>query len=252
VITARDLEIVDWLARVGAAEPGQVMARFGMGRTVAYRRLAVLCGAGLVARARLLHGQPGLLVATSTGLRTVGLSPLGAVRLSPASVAHWVASTQVALALEALHGQGRVATVRELRLVESEAGRLLASARIAATTVHRPDLVIWGQAGVGRAGGMAVEVELSEKAPRRLEAILRAWRRASATGVVSGVRYYCSDRAHRAVLRAVERTATAGQVSVARIHDLASPDVREPDDGPAPGRLDRSAAITERGWGGVP
>lgn len=228
------------------------MARFGMGRTVAYRRLAVLCGAGLVARARLLHGQPGLLVATSTGLRAVGLSPLGVVRVSPASVAHWVASTQVALMLEASHGQGRVATVRELRLLESAAGRLIATARIGQTRVHRPDLVVWGHAGVGRAGGVAVEVELSEKAPRRLEAILRAWRRASATGVVSGVRYYCSDRAHRAVVRAVERTATAGQVSIARIDGIAGPDVGEPDGGPARGRPDGSATITPRGWGRVP
>jgi hypothetical protein len=249
VITARDLEVLDWLARVGAAEPGQVMARFGMGRTVAYRRLAVLCGASLVARTRLLHGRPGLLVATTVGLRAAGLSALGPARVSPASVAHWVASTHVALALEAAHGRGRVATVRELRLAESEVGRLIASARIGATKMHRPDLVVWGDSGVGRVGGVAVEVELSEKAPRRLEAILRAWRRATATGVVSGVHYYCSARVYGGVVRAVERTATVGQVSVARIDGLWTADVAVPMAVVGGQGFDGPAAVATNGRG---
>jgi hypothetical protein len=54
VITNRDRDIVDWIARVGAVEPAHVMFRFKMGRTVTYRRLAALEAAGLVERVRVV------------------------------------------------------------------------------------------------------------------------------------------------------------------------------------------------------
>ena len=60
--------------------------------------------------------------------------------------------------------------------------------------LHRPDLAV-----LGEAGPIAVEVELTPKAPRRLEAIIRAWRRAS---WVAEVRYLCAPGATR---RALER-----------------------------------------------
>ena len=77
MITNRDRDIVDWIARVGAVEPVHVMFRFKMGRTVTYRRLAALEAADLVERVRLLHGQPGLIVATKAGLRLCGLLARG-------------------------------------------------------------------------------------------------------------------------------------------------------------------------------
>lgn len=60
MITNRDRDVVEWIARTGAVEPSQVMYLFEMGRTVAYRRLAALHTAGLLERARLLHGQPAI------------------------------------------------------------------------------------------------------------------------------------------------------------------------------------------------
>lgn len=39
LLTARDRELVGWIGRFGAVEAEQVMGRFGMGRTAAYRRL---------------------------------------------------------------------------------------------------------------------------------------------------------------------------------------------------------------------
>jgi hypothetical protein len=214
LITNRDIEIVDWIGRVGAADPVHVMARFRTGRTVTYRRLAALEAAGLVERSRLLHAQSGLTVATRAGLRLCGLEDLGVARVSAASVAHWRASTTVAVLLERRHGLGSVGGVREIRAAERAIGREVATAQVGATS-HLPDLVVWGSAGPGLAGGMAVEVELTAKAPRRLEQIVRGWRRAVSQGVVSRVLYVCSPEALRAVDRAIGATEAQQQVRTA-------------------------------------
>ena len=58
MVTDRDRAIVRWVAVIGAASAPDVMARFCVGRTVAYRRLAALVEHGLLARSRLVYGQP--------------------------------------------------------------------------------------------------------------------------------------------------------------------------------------------------
>jgi hypothetical protein len=214
MVTSRDTEVVGWIARVGAADPGHVMARFGMGRTVTYRRLAALEAAGLIERSRLLYGQSGLTVATRAGLRLCGLEDLGVARVSAASVAHWQASTTVAVLLERRHGNGTVGGVREIRAAERASGRLVATCEVG-VSAHLPDLVVWGPAGAGEAGGLAVEVELTAKAPRRLEQIVRGWRRAVSQGVVRRVLYVCSPEALRAVERAIASTDAHQQVRTA-------------------------------------
>jgi hypothetical protein len=214
MVTSRDTEVVDWIGRVGAADPGHVMARFEMGRTVTYRRLAALEAAGLIERSRLLHGQSGLTVATRAGLRLCGLEDLGVARISAASVAHWQASTTIAVLLERRHGPGSVGGVREIRAAARAIGREVAAVQVGATW-HLPDLVVWGPAGPGLPGGMAVEVELTAKAPRRLEQIVRGWRRAVSQGVTSPVLYVCSPEALRAVARAVAATEAQQQVRTA-------------------------------------
>jgi hypothetical protein len=219
VITNRDMEVVDWIARIGAVEPGQVMYRFTMGRTVAYRRLAALEAAGLVERARLLHGQPGLLVATKAGLRLCDQEHLGVVRVSAGAAAHWQASTLIGVLLEDQHGRDRVGSVREIRAAERDTRSNVASAE-SGTSTHLPDLVIWATGAVGLPGGVAVEVELTVKAPMRLRAILSAWRRAIDRGVVTKVIYVCTPAAHRAVVRAVRETATERYVALAEMPAL--------------------------------
>jgi hypothetical protein len=214
VITSRDTDVVDWIGRLGAADPGHVMARFGMGRTVTYRRLAALEAAGLIERSRLLYGQSGLTVATRAGLRLCGLEDLGVARVSAASVAHWQASTTVAVLLERRHGPGSVGGVREIRAAERATGREVATAQVGSSS-HLPDLVVWGPAGPGLPGGVGVEVELTVKAPRRLEQIVRGWRRAVSQGVTSRVLYVCSPEALRAVERAIAATEAHEQVRTA-------------------------------------
>jgi hypothetical protein len=117
--------------------------------------------------------------------------------------------------LERDHGPRAVISAAELRFEEGLAGRPIASASLGERPnghpqLHRPDLAI-----VGTERPIAVEVELTPKAPERLYRIVRAWRRAS---WVSEVRYFCSPGlTRRAVERAIERSHAHERV---RIFDL--------------------------------
>jgi hypothetical protein len=214
VLTVRDGELVEWLGRLGAAGVEHVMARFGMGRTVAYRRLAACVEAGVVERARLVHGEPSLYLATRLGLAYVGLSQLEVCRVSVASVSHWRACADVALQLA---GEGRVRSVRELRVAERDAGRPIASAIIGElpggrAKLHRPDLVLRAPDG----STIAVEVELAVKGATRLEQILRGY---AHNRELTRVRYYASPQAARAVRRASRLARTTDLVEVRRLAD---------------------------------
>jgi hypothetical protein len=207
VITNRDRDVVDWIARIGAVQPEHVMFRFRMGRTVTYRRLAAMESAGLVERFRLLHGQPALIVATMAGLRFCGLEHLGVAKVSAGAAAHWQASTTTAVLFERHGGLDSVGGVREIRAAQRATGRPVASAKLGVGS-HLPDLVSWGPQGAGQPGGLAIEVELTVKAPERLRKILNAWSSAAARGTVSAVAYACTPEASRAVTRAIEATYT--------------------------------------------
>jgi len=109
----------------------------------------------------------------------------------------------VALLLEAEFGRGPIRSEREIRAVERELGRPLASASLGVSgegeRFHRADLAVLRGDSV-----VAVEVELTPKAPRRLEQIVRAWRRARS---IESIRYYVPAGAtSRAVERAIART----------------------------------------------
>lgn len=199
---ARDLEIVTWVARMGAVTIEQVRTRFVLGRTVAYRRVAACAEAGLLERVDLLRGQPALIRASRRGLRFSGTG-LGTAQAPPELVGHWIACADVALLLEAEFGRDGIRSEREIRAIERELGRRVASASLGDTgegeRFHRADLAVLRGDSV-----IAVEVELTPKAPRRLEQIVRAWRRERS---IESIRYYVPEGAtSRAVERAIART----------------------------------------------
>ena len=76
MVTDRDQSVVQWVAVIGAVSAQDVMARFGVGRTVGYRRLRALVDHGLLTRARLVYGQPALYVPSRVGVRTRALRQL--------------------------------------------------------------------------------------------------------------------------------------------------------------------------------
>lgn len=210
----RDRELVRFVGRHGAVSIGHVMAALGVGQTMAYRRVADCIERGLLERLPLVRSEPSLLRATREGLRFAGLGLPVAV-VAPGSVEHWLRCASVGLELEADYGPEHVLSERELRLAERIESQAIASARVGelpsgAPRLHRPDLaVLAGERPV------AIEVELSPKAPRRLERLIRAWRRAS---WVAEVRYLCAPGpARRAVERAIHKTRAEGRVRIEEV-----------------------------------
>lgn len=208
--SGRDWELVHYVGRHGAVAMGHVIAGLQLGRTAAYRLVAACIEGGLIERLDLLRGEPALLRATREGLRYVGLG-LDVARVSPGSVPHWLACATVALQLRAA-GAPRLMTAREIRLEERIAGRAIASAKLGhhargTPRLHRPDLAVWNGSKP-----IAIEVELTPKAPARLAAIVRGWRRAE---WVEGITYFCAPGPTRgAVERAVDKTRAGNRVRV--------------------------------------
>jgi hypothetical protein len=216
--TNRDHQIVAWLAEVGAAGAEHVGARFGMGRSWTYRRLQLLVADGLLAERRLLHQQAGLYVATAEGLRWTGLERLGVFRVGAGGFRHAREVARVAAELPRLGARGLLSE-RTLRAAENDAGELIASASLGSlpggrVALHRPDLALRSESGEM----MAIEVELSVKAPRRLEAICRGYARARH---LRAVVYLATPAAGRAVGRAVAATRAQDKVRVYALDELA-------------------------------
>ena len=166
-----------WIARMGAVELGHVRRRWDVGRSVSYALVQRLVEAGLVERVATLPGDSTLLRATKQGIRYAGLG-LPAAKIGPGQVDHWICCADVALWAEARWGRGSVISERELRWQELEAGRPIGSAVVGELPggrpmLHRPDLLV-----TDNESSVAIEVELTLKAPRRLEHIVRCWRRA--------------------------------------------------------------------------
>ncbi len=173
----REREIVRWVARLGAVSVGHVGSRFGVGRSVAYELVRRLVAGGLLERTPTLAGDPTLISATASGVAYAGLGlPPATIRIG--EVDHWLACADVAIDFERRHGPESVLTDRELRFREQLTGRPIASAKLGETRnsywrVHHPDLAV-----VESERTTAYEVELTPKSRRRLETIIRAWRRA--------------------------------------------------------------------------
>jgi hypothetical protein len=230
--TNRDAEIVDWVGRIGAAGAQHIQSRFQMGRSCVYHRLNQLVAGGLLEQHQLLHRQPGLYVATAEGLRWRGLQRLGTHRVTPGGFEHaWQVAT-VAVALHCVLPGSTLLSDREIRDHESDDGQLVASARLGdlpggRVALHRPDLALVSNGG----RVVALEVELSVKASRRLQAICRGWARARH---INHVYYLAAPAAAKAVARAVAHTRAGDRITVLPLEDvgrLAAAETGEANDG---------------------
>jgi hypothetical protein len=212
--TRERVELVRWISRMGAASDQAIARRERITLASARARLTGAQRSGWLARRRPLYGQPSLYFATAAGMNAAGESGLGRCRVSAANAAHLIACAHVAAELESRFREYIVRSERELRRAEQELGVPLASARIGRASAerswHRPDLVLWPRGP--RAGlPVAVEVELTVKAPARLVEICRGWARARC---VAGVLYLASPAVERPLRRASERARSGGKVVV--------------------------------------
>jgi hypothetical protein len=181
-----------------------------------YRRLRALVDHGLLTRARLVYGQPAQYVATREGRAWAGMPHVEPARVGVATTRHWALCARLAVILER---RERVDVWGEprLRAAELEAHRPIASAAMGnlpdgRPRLRRPDLVLFPP----ETAPVAVEVELSVKAARRLAAICRAWARCR---IVSEVRYYAPPRVARAVLRAVSSVHASDAIRVLSLEE---------------------------------
>ena len=194
-ITERDLEVLEFVARFGMV-PREVVGLWARtGRAVTAARERRLRVAGLIEVWPGVGGSGRLVLCQRSGLQAVGRDELSTPRFSPAAVHHSAVVARVAAQLErAGHG---VLSEREILARERAEAKRIYSAQRGEGGYHRPDLVLMGEPDD------AIEVELTAKAARRLDELLRAWRRAVACKQFGCVRYLCSPRALPYVERAL-------------------------------------------------
>jgi DNA-binding transcriptional ArsR family regulator len=218
------LATLEWTARVGAVTADALAELRGASLASARAHLGSLTRAGLLARRRLLVGEPSLYTVTGAGLRRVEAPWSDPRRVSIANAPHTFACARAAAALQRGYPDHVLIGERELRHRERVARTPLASAALIALPglpqLHRPDLVLWPIAP-GRLP-VAVEIELTVKAPRRLAEICRAW---DATSGVAGVLYLAPPSVRRALARAIALTG-AERIVVLSLDSLAPIDAR--------------------------
>jgi hypothetical protein len=214
--------ILEWTARMGAVTAEAVADHLGIAVGVARGRLLAGVREGQVSYHHLLTGRPALYTLTAAGVRVCGVPGLDPCRVSVANARHLIECARAAAALERCYPDYRVAGERELRRDECECRHELASARLGAgdeAPLHRPDLVLWPQGDASELP-VAVEVELTVKAPARLEGICRAWARCRC---VAGVLYLTSPGVEQALARAIERSQAGDRLVTVALAALPAP-----------------------------
>jgi hypothetical protein len=218
--------LIRWVAGLGAVTAESLAEHLGVSVASARGRLGAAEGERLLERHRPLMGRPALYTVTRAGLRKAGVRGLDPCKVSASNALHLIECARVAAALERCYPDHRVQGERELRSEEHECRRALASVELGVGTRsdrselgpprHRPDLVLWP---ADTTGGLpvAVEVELTVKAPERLATICLAWARARC---VAGVLYLAPPEVERAVQRAIDRAHAHERVVVVPLEAL--------------------------------
>ncbi len=225
--------IIRWTARMGAVTADALAYRQGISVASARARLLGAERARLLSRQRPLTGQPALYTITPAGRRACGLEGLDPCRVSASNALHSIVCAEAAAGLERCYPDHQVLGERELRRDERACGRPLASATVGVAErggpmLHRPDLVLRPiRSGDGLA--VAVEVELTVKAPRRLASICTAWARCRC---VSGALYLVPPEVEPAITRAVAAAGAGERIAVIPLEALPSVRAGEPADRP--------------------
>jgi len=210
-VTARDVEVLEFVARYGVVPRDAVVTWAGTARSMTARREKRLLDAGLVCLTRLPYRYEPFLLATRSGLQLCTRDDLPVAKASPDRLAHFAAAARLGARLE--RAGEILLSERELLSHERALGERNLSVRLANGHLHRPDMIIvrpgnavdeWGRSWAKRKPTV-LEVELTPKGGRRLDRILSAWRGEVAAGRFAAVRYYCSAQALPYVQRSAER-----------------------------------------------
>lgn len=138
-LSARDVAVLEFVARFGVVPRGAVARREGTARSMTLRRERRLRDAGMLKVEKPMEGDP-YLVATGLGLEVCGRGDLFPARIALVRLAHFTAVVNLAVTLEA---EGRaVLSERELLAYERAMGERLFSVTLADGSHHRPDLIL--------------------------------------------------------------------------------------------------------------
>lgn len=221
-LTPEQIEVIRWIASLGAVTAEALALRLGVSETSARMRLSSIRRRGLLARERPLAKSPALFAVTRAGLQACGIRGIKPCGITAPVAHHLIVCAAVAAALEGCYPDHRLIGERELRRDERDCGRLLASAvlgpaRPNRSSIHCPDMVLWPS--VPGDAPVAVEVELTIKSAGWLEDICRAWARCRS---IEGVLYLAPPDVERALDRAIEKTRAQEQVVVVPLDALLS------------------------------
>jgi hypothetical protein len=217
--------VLCWVASLGAITAEALAGREHRTVASARGRLVAAERSGLLRSWRPLRGRPALYTATAAGLRSFGISAARPVQISAAGAGHAIACCEAAVALERSYPGSRLAGEPEIR--RSGAGSPASSASVplggrSAPSTHRADLVML-QSARPRSGPVAVEVELTVKAPQRLAAICRAWARSRE---IAGVVYLVTPPVRPAVERALGAALAERRIAVVDLAELGVETIR--------------------------
>lgn len=165
-LTARDEELVRWVARHGLVTADQVGRRFFPSMWAAWRRLRRLQAAGLVRREPAFRDLPFIVHVTGAGARLAACDVLPA-RLDPGLLRHALAVVDLSEELLAQHAGAVWTTERELRRDRMRAAREDPAERQRRT----PD----GLLMLADGQRVAVELDLTPKRSRKLEDLADAY-----------------------------------------------------------------------------
>ena len=227
------LALLRWTVRLGAVTADAAAAHGEWTLASARARLHAAERAGLLCSRRVLAGRPALYTATRAGLRASGLHGFESCRVSVANAPHATECARVAAALEQAYPDHYVMGERELRHDEREAATPLASALLGrgpggTPLLHRPDVVLWPQdASSDERLPVAVEVELTIKAPRRLLEICRAWARCRC---VAGTLYIVAPDVQKPLARAIAQAQAAERIAAVPLAALVCGDGDDGDE----------------------
>jgi hypothetical protein len=200
---------------LGAITAEALAAREGVASPASARaRLASAHRAGLMKAWRLLQGRPGLYTVTRAGLRAADVKHLEPAHVSPGGAAHAIACCEAAVTLALAFPGYEVLGEPAIRAARREqrpgALRIQHGLMRSEGADHRPDLLVVPDDRRDELP-LAVEVELTLKSPRRLEAICRGWARDRS---VAGVLYFAADSVVAPLGRAIERAGAGDRIVV--------------------------------------
>jgi hypothetical protein len=207
-------ELLGWAAGLGAVTAEALAVSWPTSLASARGRLAAAERAGTMRAWRQVRDEPTLYTVTRKGLRAAQVAGLRPASVSPGGARHAVACCAAAASLTRAFAGHVVLGEPAVRRAERERGAPFAvlDARLRAgggRLAHRPDLLLINP--VHGEQPVAVEVELTVKAPERLAAICRAWARSRQ---VSGVIYLASSEVLGPLARAVDAVRGGERVVV--------------------------------------